>query len=52
MDKINITPTEAINSGIKSLDIKDDWITVSYGMKAREYQKKKGKFCNYGILQA
>ena len=33
MDKINITPTEAINSGIKSLDIKDERGTTASAMK-------------------
>ena len=36
----NITPTEAMNGGIKSPDIIDERGTSFYGIKARECQKK------------
>ena len=36
----NITPTEAMNGGIKSPDIIDERGTSFYGKKARECQKK------------
>ena len=36
----NITPTEAINGGIKSPDIIDERGTGIYSVNEREYQKK------------